>query len=305
MAHDAPQSMDSVTVLDEQSEPIHKGKGRAQQEATERTPLLIPASPSLAPLDDSPTPALARRRLWSKLTFVFLLSLSLCIIIFVLLALLAYSYASYAWGASPEEIMNQALVVRGPDRVDVLNLTSDGGIWVNVEGRMGLDAGRVIGVNSDPGKDGLFRNIWKSMGRWGVQRVDRVSVSLSTVIISSEQDPSTVLASVQPSPVEIPLTANPPSDAKSWLTKISIPLLVYPTSNTSALIRFVQEAWRHGTAAVQADVVRAVVRGGGLDEYSWRRQLQGEVTGIKIALHVSSESRKCAIQNFYMITSQL
>lgn len=294
------QSMNSVTKPDEQPDPIDKGKRRVQ-EATERTPLLTGASPSFVPPDDPPTPVLARRRLRSKLTFVFFVSLSVCVA--VVLAVL-YSYASYALSSSPEDLLNDALVIRGPDRVDVLNLTSDGGIWVNVEGRIGVDAGSIIGVNRGPDNDGFFRNIWKSMGRWGVRRVDRISVNLTTINISPEHDPSTILTSVESSPVEVPLTADPPSDVKSWLTKVYIPLLIRPTSNTSALIQFVRDAWRHGSVAVQVDVGRVVVRGGALDEYSWKRKLWGEATNIKTALRIISESCNYAICPSNHITIQ-
>ena len=68
---------------------------------------------------------------------------------------------------SSEELLDRAVTVKGPDRLDVLNITEGGGIWIKVEGRVGVDAGAVIGVNSEDG-DGIFRDIWKSIGtRWG------------------------------------------------------------------------------------------------------------------------------------------
>jgi hypothetical protein len=62
-----------------------------------------------------------------------LTSLAFCIFIFVIGALLAWSYAAKISTASPEEIVQQALVFRGPESVNVINMTSTGGVWVKVE----------------------------------------------------------------------------------------------------------------------------------------------------------------------------
>lgn len=283
--------MSSLTVYDVQSEPLDKGKGKGRaQDPTERTPLLDrPSQSSNATLgDDTPARATSRRRLRARLTSVFLVSLSFCILGFAILALLAWSYAAQASKVSPDEILHNALVFRGPSRVDVLNITSGGGIWVNVSGSMGMDAGAVIGVNSDPSGDGLLQHVWKSLGRWGVRRLDRVSIHMSTINITSANDPSAILASVGVPPMEVSLTANPPPD-KSWLTPVSIPVLILPTSNTSALIHFVRDAWRRGFLSIRADMDRALVHGGSLNENSWRDKLHGEISNIQTALRMTSE----------------
>ncbi|KAJ7111482.1 hypothetical protein C8R44DRAFT_883276 [Mycena epipterygia] len=260
---------------------VDKGKRRAD-DPTERTPLLAGSSSTL---DDSPTPTVTRRRLLSKLTTVFLASLVISILVFVALAFLAWSYASRASHASPDDILNEGLVFEGPDRVDVLSVTWSSGLWVNVEARMGFDAGSIIGVNASPDGDGFLEDVWKAVGRWGVRRLDRVSVNMSTIYLTSQSDPSVILATIEPTPVVVPLTANPPSDS-SWLTHISTPLLIRPTSNTSALIHFVREAWREGSAAVKADVGHVDVRGGALNESSWRNILHSELSNIRTALRI-------------------
>ncbi|KAK7042569.1 hypothetical protein R3P38DRAFT_2891252 [Favolaschia claudopus] len=270
--------MDSTENAEDVPKPIDKGKRRAE-DPTERTPLL--GSSSSSAIDDPP-PAVARRRLISKLTTVFLGTLVFSICAFVALALLAWSYASRATHVSPDDILNQGLVFEGPDRVDVLNITSSGGLWVNVEARVGFDAGSVIGVNSSPDGDGFFQDIWKSIGRWGVRTLDRVSVNMTNISLTSE---SVVLATIYPTPVVLPLTANPPSDS-SWLTHISTPLLIQPTSNTSALVHFVREAWREGSAAVAANVASVDVQGGGFAEESWRSILHSALSDVRTALRL-------------------
>ncbi|KAF7366892.1 hypothetical protein MSAN_00947900 [Mycena sanguinolenta] len=259
---------------------VDKGKRRAE-DPTERTPLLGSGSSS-STLDDPP-PNLARRRLFSKLITVFLSTLVISILICVALALLAWSYASPASHVSPDDILKEGLVFEGPDRVDVLNISWSGGLWVNVEARVGFDAGSVIGVNSSPDDgDGLFKDIWKSIGRWGIRRLDRVSVNMSTISLTAG---SVVLATVEPTPVEVPLTADPPSDS-TWLTHISTPLLIRPTSNISALAHFVREAWRDGSAAVRADVGSVEVRGGALGEESWRSIIHSALSNVQTALRI-------------------
>lgn len=278
----------SSTLINEQPKSVDKGKGRAH-DPSERTPLLSHPSQSYTVPDEPPTPVIARRRLLSKLTFVFLVSLLLCIVAFVVLALLAWSYASRASNVSPDDILNNALVFRGPDRINVLNITSTGEIWVNLEARVGVDAGSILDVDSDPDEDAsLSRDIWKSIGRWGVRKLDRVSVSMSTVNLTLAYDPSTILASVDIAPVEVALTADLPSDV-SWLSRISVPLLIRPTSNSSVLLHFVREAWRTGSAAIETEVGSVVVRGGGLKQNSWRSVFHGQLSNVRAGIRLNSK----------------
>ncbi|KAJ6565632.1 hypothetical protein DFH09DRAFT_1157700 [Mycena vulgaris] len=272
--------MTSTQPVEDVPTTVDKGKRRAQ-DPTERTPLL--GSHSSTTLDDPPVPTAVRRRLLSKLTLVFLTSFVVSVLAAVALGLLAWSYASQVSHVSADDILNEGLVFQGPDRVDVLNVTWGGGIWVNVEARMGFDAGAIIGVNASPDGDGFFQDIWKALGRWGVRTLDRVSVSMTTIHLTSET--GVILATIESTPVVVPLTANPPDDL-TWLTRISIPLLIQPTSNTSALIHFVREAWSTGSAAVKADVGHVDVRGGALSESSWRNILHHELANIRTALRI-------------------
>ena len=283
---------------------IDKGKSRAcHTAASERTPLL--ASQSRTPDDDRDLEPTSRsdRRLWSKLIFIFLATLSICesdlcccvtmlmiplgIVAFIVVALLAYSYAARVMFVSSEELLDRAVTVKGPDRLDVLNITEGGGIWIKVEGRVGVDAGAVIGVNSEDG-DGIFRDIWKSIGRWGIQRLDRITIKLTTIQISSEGKHSAVLGSLDTASMDVALTTEPPSDF-SWLSKVSMPVFVAPTQNASALLRFVRDSWRDGTVVIQAHVERAIIQGGSLSDNSWRRLFNGKLSEITTAIRMKSE----------------
>ncbi|KAI0356755.1 hypothetical protein OH77DRAFT_1422952 [Trametes cingulata] len=250
---------------------LDKGKARAQDvEPTEDTPLLASTSGSLSSRETSVEhPRAARRRFYSRLLSVFLISLSICVLAFVLIAVIAYSYRSQASQIPPEEILQRALVVRGPDRVDVLNASSTDGIWLMVHGRVGLDAGSLVGVKSDE-EDSLFRDWWKSFGRWGIRQLDRVAANLSEIQVSPRAHPDVVLATISTPPLEIPLTADPPARDLSWLTPVRIPLHIQPTKDVSSLLHFIRESWKIGFVSVQATVAHTLVHGGGLHESGWR-----------------------------------
>ncbi|KAI0672036.1 hypothetical protein C8Q78DRAFT_971601 [Trametes maxima] len=248
-----------------------KGKARAQDvEPTEDTPLLASTSGSLSSRDASvEDPRAARRRLYSRLLTVFLISLSSCVLLFVLVAIIAYSYRSQASHIPPEEILQRALVVQGPDRVDVLNASRTDGVWLLVHGRVGLDAGTVVGVRSEEG-DGMLQDLWKSLGRWGIKRLDLVNVHLSSIQVAPRAHPDTALATISTPPLEIPLTAEPPPRDFGWLTPVQIPVLIKPTDDVSTLLHFVRDSWKSGFVSVQATVAEAVIHGGRLGESGWR-----------------------------------
>ncbi|KAH7915949.1 hypothetical protein BJ138DRAFT_996845 [Hygrophoropsis aurantiaca] len=223
-----------------------------------------------------------RRSLRSTLTLVFLSSLVLSIIIVLFAFLLVYSYASRLTHASPQDVLRDALVFHGPDQVEVLNITEDGGLWLNVEARVGVDAGKVLGVNREEEDEGTLTDVWKGIGRWGIQWLDRVTIDLSEIqvfdanadqfhdrILTSNHT-EVVLATVQIPAFTLPLSADPPP-FETWLTPISLPLLVYPTQNTSDITHFLRESWAHGTASISAHVGHVVVGGGGDDSSGWDR----------------------------------
>ncbi|KAF8237573.1 hypothetical protein L208DRAFT_1388954 [Tricholoma matsutake] len=271
-------------------EPLDKGKRRAK-DPTERTPLLFNGTSQASYYDERTAVAqeVSTRRLRSWLTVVFLTSLALCILLFVAAALLAWTYASKISTSSPEDIVQNALVSHGPESVDIINVTSTGEIWVKVEARLGVDAGSVIGVNSDTHQDGFLRRTWKSLGRWGVGRLEQVTVSLSAIDIVSGVEPSIILTSIEAQLITLPLTTNPPSDG-SWLTPVSTILLVQPTNDTGVLLRFMRKSWRQGSLDLRVDVGRASIRGGSLEESSWRSKLHKELFNVRTLVRVEIPS---------------
>ncbi|KZT26021.1 hypothetical protein NEOLEDRAFT_1113285 [Neolentinus lepideus HHB14362 ss-1] len=255
---------------DDHSLRLDKGKQRATApEPDERAPLL--GGPSLRVLNDEEHTHHSRRRLWSKLCAVFVVSFLLCTVLF--LSLLVYSYRARAEHLTPEDVINRGLYVAGPDRVDVLNITAEEGIWVRVDGRIGVDAGLLMDVRRDEEEDGFFDEVKKGLGRWGIRRLRTVTVDSMTAEILSQYGQPILLATVTTAPVELPLTVDRPRDL-SWLTNISIPILIQPTRNGSALLDFARHSWRDGFANIRAAVNHVQVHGGGLTDNGWRSRLR-------------------------------
>ncbi|KAH9934536.1 uncharacterized protein BXZ73DRAFT_89597 [Epithele typhae] len=257
---------------------VDKGKGRAVA-ASETTPLLASGSVSSSRNPSVEPPHAARRRLYSRLLSVFLVTLSFCIFLFAVLAIIAYSWRSRASDTHPEEIIKRALVVRGPDRVEVLNATSEDGVWLMVHGRMGVDAGGAMGFKADD-DDTVGRDWWKCIGRWGIRTLDRVTVTLSPIQVASRAHPNITLVTISAPPLEVILTANPPQDI-SWLTPVHIPVRIQPTPDTDAIVHFLKDSWRTGFMSLQGLVAHAKVRGGGLHDHGWRSQLVFEHADVR------------------------
>lgn len=271
-------------IADEDAEAprIDKGKGRAVPlHPTESTPLLASHSNSHEDLEDHSTP---RQRLWSKLFTVFTVTLLTCVLFLLVIAVIAYSYGSRASGISSDILIRRALVLRGPDRIDVLNFTQEEGLWVQLDGRIGVNAGAALEINSEE-DDGLLAGMWKSLGQWGILKLDSITVNLSTIHVESEHDQ---LANVSFPPLELPLTTNPPENL-SWLQKFSLPIHIQPTNDSSALLRFMKETWRDGMVNVKAAVDEATVSGGHLNENSWRKRLHLDRADITSTVRLRSK----------------
>jgi hypothetical protein len=275
--------------------PLDKGKARQSascidQEPTETSPLLASGSYVTHPDNSNlETASRSNRRssLLSTLSTVFLITLSISILLLLLLLPLAYSYAAKASHLSNDDILNNGLVFHGPDTIDVLNVSMHGDVWLRLDGHVGFDAGTVIGVKPDDG-DNFWLDAWKAVGRWGIRNLDVVSLTLSSVNISAQYDPSVQLASIEVPSFQIPLTAMAPDDA-SWLTPMSLPVHIHPSHNVSAWLHFARESWRRGSAIAQATVGRADIQGGSLQHPTWRSALKIDRSDVTVGLNVKSK----------------
>jgi hypothetical protein len=170
--------------------------------------------------------------------------------------------------------------------VSVLDVTADGGTWIQVQAKVGINAGSIMGVDTDD-DEGTFYDMWKSFGRWGVKVLDRVTVEVSTTQIFSQRQ--ALLATLESPPFDLPLTVNPPYD-DSWLSPLSLTLFVVPTRNASDLNQFVHDSWHSGAASVHASIPSVIVSGGSTNKSGWRQMLRLQRSDIQTHLFMKRKS---------------
>lgn len=283
--------MDSNDPCTEPQASTDKGKQRAATpEPSERTPLLPSGSSYILrqpyPHSSPPGPP-PHQILLRKLLIIFLATLLACVIVLALVIVFTLSYSSRVSSLTAQDILDRGFIVQGPDRIEVLNATKEDGVWVRVDARVGLDIGNVLGIRPND-TDLIWTELWKGIGRWGVREVGTVSIQLSQITVTSRTDPLLPLAVLTTSPIELPLSPNPPSNL-SWLTPISIPINIRPTEHTEALVHFANESWISGIVQVSGTIPSVRVMGGKLGEHTWRDNLNIERLNSSVALSTRSE----------------
>jgi len=282
---------DDVEHDDARPPPDRKGKQRAIiYEPSEQTPLLGgPSQAVWTVVDDAEeNSSRAARTLRARLINIFVASLLVCIIAFLIGALLAWSYAAKAAGLTPQDLINNDLVFEGPHKLDLHNVTEEGGLWVTVHGKIGVDVGDAMGINSDPA-DGALRRWWKKLGRHSVRTLRSVSVDMSTITVVPEIHPHLTLALLNVAPLSVPLSVDPPQDG-SWLTPVSVPVQVFPTNNATLVKDVLRDAWRKGRIGVLTAVDTVRVRGGDIRHPTWRTSFHGKLSHIRTVLKIKVPS---------------
>ena len=283
--------MNSNDPYAEPHAPVDKGKQRAATpEPSERTPLL-PSTSSHAIHHSHPhlsPPGPHRQTLVRKLLIVFFATLVACVVVLVLILVFALSYSSRVSSLTAQDILDRGLFVEGPDHIDVLNATKEGGVWIRVGGRVGLDMGGVLRIRPT-NEDLIWTELWKGIGRWGISKVGRVSIELSPITVMSRSEPSVTLAVVTAPAIQLPLSPEPPSSLE-WLTPMSIPIHIRPVNHTKDLIRFTEECWMSGFIRVSTAISSVRVTGGGTHEDGWRGRFGTERSNVSIAIRKKSES---------------
>lgn len=280
--------MDSDDICVDPHTATDKGKQRAATpEPSEQTPLL-PSSSShaiyqsrfrLPPPEQPPHQNLLRR-----LLLVFLATLLASIVVLALTILFALSYSSRISSLTVQDVLDRGLIIEGPDRIDVLNATREGGVWIRVDGRVGLNVGNVLQIRPD-GEDLVWTELWKGIGRWGVRTIGVISVELSQITMFSRSKPSSTLGVLTAPTIELPLSPDPPSGL-GWLTPMSIPINIRPTELTEDLMHFANETWLSGTIQLSNIIPSVRVVGGRIGDRNWRGGFTMERTGVSAPLSV-------------------
>ena len=285
--------------------PLDKGKQREPApEPSERTPLL-PSTSSHTIHQSHPHPSSPgrppRQNLVRKLLVVFFATLLTCVVVLVLTLLFAFSYSSRVSSLTAQDILDRGLFVEGPDRVDVLNATREDGVWIRVDGRVGLDMGRILRISPDD-NDLIWTELWKGVGRWGIHKVGRISVELSPIAVASSSEPSVSLAVVTAPTIGLPLSPDPPSSL-GWLTPVSIPIHIRPTNHTGNLIQFAKECWMSGVIQISAAIPSIHVTGGRMYEGGWRGSFGTVRSNVSIAIRTKSESFRLTFPVYHSTVS--
>ncbi|EJD49684.1 hypothetical protein AURDEDRAFT_182815 [Auricularia subglabra TFB-10046 SS5] len=230
----------------------NKGKGRA----TERTPLLgSPASSS------SRRPI---RALPSAGEFATLLSL-----VFIVLLFVALITRPVAPSPSPEQLFDRSVHFRGPYSIDVINVTDPlttpdhvGGIWLRVDGDLFVDSDLVLRQMASTGVR-WWANLRLGLGRWLVRTVHNATLDLGTLDIHDPhaEQGSPPLVRVRLPKFIVPLEPNE-TYAGAPFSPFSLPVLISPTRDVSALARFAADSWNASAIVAKVKTKRASVYGG-------------------------------------------
>ncbi|KAG8871956.1 hypothetical protein FRB97_008175 [Tulasnella sp. 331] len=244
----------------------NKGKGKASNGCLdERTPLLNggPSSRDERTALESPT-----RSPWNRRLLIGALALlALCsFATFIFIIAASYSFASCASHVEPEAMLAEgAIVWKGPSDIQVVHMAPEG-ILMQVEGRIGIDADWIIGLEHNSGTNarfGLFEGARKALGRWLVKRVDTITVTIGDIHLyapysrSQHRVPDAPLASIILQSITVPLTTRRSQfkmSDDSWLTPLSIPMLVYLNENSTLLMEFGKDSMQMGRVLARATV---------------------------------------------------
>jgi len=292
-----------------------KGKARATvyDTADERTPLIHatsssstptlerisythPAfgssaiSPSALPASSSSRPAPLRR----LFRFAVLSTLAVFFMLILLVLLLAWKYGPQTASAIKASIDQWTTVE--PVRVEVVRVippsitpvkprhktvrradTQDGlRIQLKATLRVGVDVGGVLQLGPGIHSDGPLDSLWKHLTRWGVRKLQNVSVRIGRVtVFPAGRNATDVCLATIPGlpPIEIPLSVRGDSQDKTWLEEANIQLFVDIPSDASSILNFAEDAWKRTVASAKVEVDDVRVSGGYIGEFGWRATL--------------------------------
>lgn len=233
-------------------------------------------------------------------TFMGILYGILGLFVFVLiLVCVAFShlYFSTLKTPSPEaqsRILDESLLLRGPDRVQLLNI-SDDGILVRVDARLGLDPDHALDLwLGQRGKQGWWKNKERKLVEWGMGKVAGVQIEIGEVRLAElgaewiSALPSSV-AAVNPQdmlafhldPLVLPLPRlnrktkgnstellKPPilgnhstPAAQHNMNALNLTVLLKPVVPAQYIMNYVQHAMKRGNAQLDVKIASLRVRG--------------------------------------------
>jgi hypothetical protein len=289
-------------------------KGKAV-DRSESTPLLS-GQPSSSRVDDEQLDAARLRShgrpatvpLWRHHIVTTLLVLFTAVLSCVLLlALLTWSFVP---GRSEEAELARGVVWQGPERVDVINVTNEG-IWIEMDGFVGVDADWMLGVGKQTaaqGERGGGAAWWESLrgyfGRWMVRQVGEMRVNIpDSVEVFASPPISTnhpIITCDVTQSLPVPLTpslrsAHPPifpphtdyPGVAAWLTPISVVVKVAPIARPEELLEFARQGWMRGKVGLDIRVKQVQVSAARAS--GWRKYVKSTQRDLVMPFEFDSE----------------
>ncbi|PWN18578.1 hypothetical protein BCV69DRAFT_284886 [Microstroma glucosiphilum] len=213
-----------------------KGKQRRNDARTASGGATVSSS-STTPSDAHPWWAEVKRTLRNPIVRAVLFTLLGLLVLILLLIGIEVAHISLSTLKSPSEeaqarILDEALVLEGPDSVRLLNI-SDDGIQVRVDGRLGLDPDRALDIWLGKRKvEGWWKRKDRDLVEWALGKVGGVKVELGQLTIA-EPDWSLDIEEQ-----ELDLIPDQAKDGRSGAVKALSPRSVSASAPPRSLLTF-------------------------------------------------------------------
>jgi hypothetical protein len=296
---------------------LDKGKG---VDPNERTPLLISEPSSSRSVSAGPSSAVASSSVGSirvepseiesnsgaerRHGNLINILIVLCSLLFGACLFLGLLLASYIPSSKERDDLQDAVVFHGPTGVQVLNITSSG-LWLEVEGYMGIDIDKILGVNQDDvceGQRGAGAQWWESartaFGRSLVHALGPIEVSSlqGLEVWSTAGIHSALLSATIPVVIPIPMTTQVNNisfdqtvwSMPPWLTAIRIPVHVRPEASPKNILSLAKKAWAEGSIDIELRV--GSIRIKAVEDRGWRGYISRTERDIRVPMTIDSKS---------------
>jgi len=294
-----------------------KGKG---VDPNERTPLLLSGPSSSRSVSAAPSSAVTSSSLGSirirpsviesnrgavrRSGNLINILIVVCSLLFGACLFLGLLLASYIPSPKEQDNLQDAVVFHGPTDVQVLNITSSG-LWLEVDGYMGIDVDKILGINQDhvcKGQRGAGARWWESartaFGRTLVHALGPIEVSSlqGLEVWSTVAGHSALLSATIPVVIPIPMATQVNNmsfdqtvwSIPPWLTAIRIPVHVRPKASPKNILSLAKKAWAEGSVDIELRVGSVNVKA--VQDKGWRSYVSRTERDIRVPMTIDSKS---------------
>jgi len=227
-----------------------------------------------------------------------------CSLLFGACLFLGLLLTSYIPSPKERDNLQDAVVFHGPTDVQILNFTSSG-LWLEVEGYMGIDVDKILGVNQIDlyeGQRGGGAWWWErartAFGRSLVHALGPVEVSSleGLEIWSTAGIHSALLSASIPVVIPIPMATQVNNmsfdqavwSIPPWLTAIRIPVHVRPEASPRNILSLAKKAWAEGSVDIELRVGSVIIKA--VEDKGWRGYMSRTERDIRVPVTINSKS---------------